>query len=114
MLDAGADVGQNDHFGDTALDVSLYKGHSKLAVLLLENDASWPPQKLLQMALCAAVLWGSKDLVKKLVADGADPSKKDQYGQSPYHLAKEADNEETAKMILLLCEECAREEGSDR
>lgn len=113
LLEAGADVSLKDHFGSTALDTSLYNRQYKLAVLLLEHGA-WPPDELIQVALCATVCWGSKDLVKRLVAGGADPWKKDQYGQSPYHLAEEAENEETAKMILLLCEEHEREKRDDR
>lgn len=112
LLDAGADVSLKDHFDQTALDVSLHGRHSELAVILLEHGA-WPPETLLQVGLCAAVRWGSKDLVKRLVAGGADPWKKDQYGQSPYHLAKEAENEETAKMILLLYDERERDERGD-
>ena len=112
LLDAGAAVGPKDHFDERAVDVSLQKRDAELAVILLEHDA-WPPEELLQVGLCAAVRWGSKDLVKRLVAGGADTWKKDQYGQSPYHLAKEAENEETAKMILLLCDERERDERGD-
>ena len=52
---------------------------------------------------------GTEDLVKKLVAGGADPRKKDTFGQTPYHLAEYAGNDATAKMILLLCEEHERD-----
>lgn len=109
LLNAGAAVNSTDHFGETALDVSLYKRRSRLAVLLLEHGA-WPQEHLMQVALCEVVRFGSKDLVKKLVADGAEPWKKDRYGQSPYHLVAEAENEETAKIIMQLCDERMKEE----
>lgn len=105
LLDAGADVSAKDHFNETALQIGLYNRNDRLSVLLLEHDA-WPEENLLQVALCAAADCGSKDLIRKIVAGGADPRTKDKYGQSPYHVAVDAGNVETAKMILLLCEEC--------
>ncbi len=105
LLDAGAKVDLEDHFQETPLTVSLCRSKSyRLAALLLQHGA-WPTDKWLQVALCAAAQWGTGDLVKRLVAGGADPRKKDVHGQTPYHMAEYAGNEETAKMILLLCEE---------
>ena len=108
LLDAGADTHLKDHFDETALDVSLNYSNSSLASLLLEHGA-WPTPEKLQLSLCVAAQWGSKDLVKKLVVGGADPRKKESAGQTPFHLAEYAENEETAKMILILCGE--RENG---
>lgn len=104
LLDAGADIDIKDHYEETALDISLYGLNTSLVILLLEHGA-WPPEKKLQVTLCAAAQWGSAELVQRLVAAGADPQKKDAYGQSPFHLAEYAENKETAQMILLLCEE---------
>lgn len=50
-------------------------------------------------------MYGSAGLVKKLVDAGADPLKKERWGESPYHAASYTDNKETAEMILTLCEE---------
>ena len=109
LLDAGAKIDLQDHFQETPLTISLLRtGSYHLAALLLRHGA-WPIPKLLQVALCAAAEWGTEDLVKKLVAGGADPRKKDTYGQTPYHLAEYVGNDETAKMILLLCEEHERD-----
>ncbi len=108
LLDAGADVDMKEHFEETALDISLYGLNTSLPVLLLEHGAR-PPEKRLQITLCAAAQWGSGDLVQRLVAAGADPQKKDSDGQSPFHLAEYAENKETAQMILRLCEERERE-----
>ena len=113
LLDAGAEVDLKDHFDETPLAMSISGSTYGLAALLLEHGA-WPPQERLQVALCAAAQWGSKELVKKLVAGGADPRKKDSFGQTPFHLAEYAENEETAKMILLLCEEKEKEKENER
>ena len=109
LLDAGAKVDLEDHFQETPLVISLHKsGSYSLAALLLQHGA-WPANKWLQVALCAAAQWGTGDLVKRIVAGGADPRKKDIHGQTPYHMAEYWENEETAKMILLLCEEHERD-----
>lgn len=109
LLDAGAKVDLEDKFHETPLVISLHRTSSyRLAALLLQHGA-WPPNVWLQVALCAAAQWGTGDLVKKIVAVGADPRKKDIHGQTPYHMAEYWENEETAKMILLLCEEHERD-----
>ena len=109
LLDAGAKVDLEDHFQETPLIISLHRNSSySLAALLLQHGA-WPANKWLQVALCAAAQWGTGDLVKRIVAGGADPRKKDIHGQTPYHMAEYWENEETAKMILLLCEEHERD-----
>jgi len=108
LLDEGADVELKDHYEETALHIALSNPNSALTVLLLEHGAI-PPDTRLQAALFAAAQWGSADLVKRLVEVGADPLKKDNYGSSPFHYAQSGENEETAKMILKLCEE--REKG---
>ena len=107
LLDAGADLDLKDDYEQTALDISLASLNSALTVLLLERGAQ-PPKKRLQTVLCMAAQWGSGNLVKKLVDTGADPLKKDTYGQSPFHFAENAENVETARMILMLCEERER------
>ncbi|KAL8824082.1 MAG: hypothetical protein Q9191_005313 [Dirinaria sp. TL-2023a] len=104
LLGAGAKADLRDHFGDTALDYGLINGYYDLAVLLLEHGA-WPKATGLQKSLYAAAMYGSAGLVKKLVDAGADPLKKERWGESPYHAAGYTDNKETAEMILILCEE---------
>lgn len=56
------------------MDMSLKNRRSDLTVLLLQH-AAWPSERLLQAALCAAVRWGSKNLVKKLVAGETGPGR---------------------------------------
>ena len=103
LLEAGATVDLEDHFEETALDISLSRKHYGLAVLLLEHGA-WPKRTRLQTSLYAAAMYGSAEMIEKLVDAGADPLKKETSGESAYHFAEYAENKETAKMILSLCE----------
>ena len=112
LLEAGADVTLINHFDETALDISLYNFNSTLAVLLLQYGG-WPTESRLQTALYAVAERGSGDLVKRLVDAGADPLKKDNYGQSPYHFAENAGNMETARIILMICEERSRQGSAE-
>ena len=108
LLEANARVDLKDHFGETALDSSLAKRRWEMTVLLLQHGAQ-PTRKGLQQALFAVAVAGSGDdmshLVRKLVKAGANPLQKDYYGRSPYHLAEEYDNAETAKTILAVIAE---------
>lgn len=102
LLQSGVQVDLEDHFEETALDMAFNRT-SDLASLLMTYGA-WPKAKRLQAALYAAAMYGTAGLVRKLVEAGANPLKKDSFGQTPYHVAEEGENKETAEMILALCE----------
>ena len=110
LLEANARVDLKDHFGDTSLDLSLAKSRWEMTVLLLEHGAQ-PIRNRLQQAIYAVAAYGDDLLVRKLVKAGANPLQKDYYGRSPYHLAEEYDNPETAKTILAVIAE--REQSGD-
>ncbi|KAL8939033.1 MAG: hypothetical protein Q9216_003582 [Gyalolechia sp. 2 TL-2023] len=103
LLEAGADCSLEDHFEDTALEISFHRVQWDLSALLLAYGA-WPKPNWLQTSLYAAAMYGTAGIVKKLVDAGANPPKKDSMGQSPYHVAEEVGNDETAEIIPALCE----------
>ena len=103
LLDAGASVHVQDHFEDTPLDHSLTSRYDDVSILLL-NHGALPSKDTLQLAMWMVAEKGDPELARRLVKDGADPGKKDVYGQTPYHIADYFGNKETAKEILVLCE----------
>lgn len=72
LLDAGADVNDTVAAGMSALVVAAHSNHGGLAEYLLERGADPNAAKAGYTALHAAVLRGNVDLVKALLAHGAD------------------------------------------
>ncbi len=76
LLAAGANVNEATPDGTSVLIVAAHSGHGKLAAYLLEQgaDPNWTASGY--TALHAAVLRGDLELVKRLLAHGADPNAK--------------------------------------
>ncbi|KAL8870107.1 MAG: hypothetical protein Q9174_003770 [Haloplaca sp. 1 TL-2023] len=112
LLDAGADYTIQDHFAETALDVSLnHRGISDTCIILLERGVM-PKETDMQVALQVAAQWGSKELVERLVKEGGgDPVRKDANGMTLVKKAEEWENFAVVETILRLCEEKQRERG---
>ena len=112
LLDAGADFTLQDHFTETALDISLSnRSVSDTSIILLERGAM-PREKDMQAALQVVAQCGSKELVERLVREGGgDPERKDLYGMTLVKRAEEWENFGVVKTILRLCEEKQRERG---
>ena len=74
LLSAGADA--NDHMPDgiSALVLAAHSGQGKVGALLLEKGANPNSAEIGYTALHAAVLRSDVDLVKALLAHGADPN----------------------------------------
>ena len=73
LLDAGADVNETAPDGASALVVASFSGHGELAAYLLSRGAAPDAAGAGYAALHTAVLRADADLVKTLLAYGADP-----------------------------------------
>ena len=74
LLDAGARVNDTWADGTSALVVAAHSGHGAFAAYLLERGADPNDAASGYTALHAAVIRGDHDLVKALLAHGADPN----------------------------------------
>jgi ankyrin repeat protein len=74
LVAAGANVNDEAPDGNSALVIAAYSGHGKLAEFLLDKDANPSADKGGYSALHAALLRGDNDLVKSLLAHGANPN----------------------------------------
>jgi uncharacterized protein len=73
LIEAGADVNDALPNGMTALIEAAHSGHEQVGILLVEKGADPNARDIGYTALHAAVLRGGLDLVKALLAHGADP-----------------------------------------
>jgi ankyrin repeat protein len=74
LLDAGAPIEDAAPNGATPLVVAAHSGHGSFGIFLLERGANPKTAEAGYSALHAAVLRGESDLVKALLARGADPN----------------------------------------
>jgi uncharacterized protein len=74
LIEAGARVDDALPDGMTSLVEAAHSGHQALAILLLEKGANPNASEVGYTALHAAVLRGGLDLVRSLLAHGADPN----------------------------------------
>ena len=94
LIDVGAGVDIADsRYGNTPLIGAANNGHADVAILLIDagadvnvvdNDG--------RTAIWYAAAKGLLELVKVLLSNGADKSKKDNYGESPFDVACQWDN----------------------
>jgi ankyrin repeat protein len=74
LVAAGADVNDESPFGTSALVVAAHSGQGAVGRFLLEKGADANAAKAGYVPLHAAILAGDIDLVKALLAHGADPN----------------------------------------
>ena len=74
LVNAGADVNETAPEGVSVLVVAAHSGHRKLVAFLLEKGADINADKAGYTALHAATLRGDLDMVKLLLAHGANPN----------------------------------------
>ncbi len=96
LLQAGADPALGDREGRTTLEIADDNGHTRIAHLLRESGAQEipssgdedleTPSEDGETPLVAAIVAGREDLVRTLLAAGADPSN-GRYGHSPLEAA---------------------------
>jgi ankyrin repeat protein len=80
LLEGRANVNDTDASGNSALVVAAHSGHGAFASFLLDKGANPNAAGAGYTALHAAVLRGELDLVKALLAHGADPNAEIQNG----------------------------------
>ena len=74
LVAAGADVNDTAPYGTSATVVAAHSGHGELAAFLLEQGADPDAAGAGYTALHAAILHKDDDLVRALLAHGADPN----------------------------------------
>ncbi|KAI9871829.1 MAG: hypothetical protein M1830_002403, partial [Pleopsidium flavum] len=128
LIAAGADVNALDEQGHTPLWFAVFMGHVSTAETLLDNDADPDAECLVPLAerfgywklavlliqheglmeeeeyahetFSAAAAYGNTEVVRKLLAKGAETQRKDKDGLIPFQLAKREGHEETANLLL--------------
>jgi ankyrin repeat protein len=93
LLAAGADVNARDAYGATALINAAYSGNAEMVEALLaagaevdaKDELGWTA--LMKACFNADLDRGFPDIVKRLIAAGADPNVKITYGIRPLMLA---------------------------
>ncbi|MFD3546657.1 ankyrin repeat domain-containing protein [Streptomyces sp. NPDC058655] len=103
LLRAGAEPGDADAEGTTALYAAAVSGHSALVRMLLARGAdpdaaSGGPAD--GTPLCAAASWGDAATVRELLAHGADPGlREDGAGMSPLEWAVRGGHADAAGLL---------------
>lgn len=94
LLDNGAEPNQADIYSWTPLMRGVYENRTRIVSLLLESDSinTNQPGENGVTALHLAVLKGNEDVVRLLLAEGADPDIKDNSGRTALDYAKENNN----------------------
>ncbi|MBR5888343.1 MAG: ankyrin repeat domain-containing protein, partial [Akkermansia sp.] len=126
LIDAGANVNKANEKGETPLYMAEYKGHTECAELLRAAGnthvptiaAPAPTPKITQQAAQAELqrrgisAWeydsklydaaenGETELVKLLIAAGADVYKADEYGWTPLYKAAENGHKECVELLI--------------
>lgn len=106
MVEAGCELELLTRFGGNGLTPAAEKGHLEVVRYLLENTGINPnhTNTLGWTALIEAIILndGSKvfqEVVKELLAHGADPMMTDEYGKLPVELAEEREYTEIVEIL---------------
>jgi uncharacterized protein len=95
LVAAGADVNDTAPIGTSALVVAAHSGHGALAAFLLEKGADANTAGAGYTALHAAIVRGDLDLIKLLLARGADPKARFTKGTKAARQGKQFDVPQT-------------------
>jgi cytohesin len=102
LLEAGADTEYRDHNGDRALLWAAYSGTAETVKLLLDAgspaDADADPHG--ETPMMTASWYNHEDMVRLLLAAGADPNRRDQSSLTALHLAARTDNAALVQLLL--------------
>lgn len=101
LVKAGANLQFIGYAQETALDMSMKRNQEDITNLLLQHGAR-PQAATLRSLLFTAALSGDGRSLHKLAGFGADPRQVNSAGLSPYRVAVEAGNTETAEVMLSL------------
>jgi len=101
------------HFG-TPLQAALYKGHTKIALLLIEHGAEVNPSYEGPNPLRMALDDGNFDLVRPLLARGANMNIQGDERSTPLHVASHSGRTDAIRSILEYRAAIDARDGSDR
>jgi ankyrin repeat protein len=108
LLEAGADVNQQDALGATPILYAAANGKLDIVKFLLHNGADVNAQKKDGMsALIMAAASGHSSVVRALIEHGADVNAQDATGQSPLDFARTVSGDKTTIDILSNAKGCA-------
>ncbi|MEV0738674.1 ankyrin repeat domain-containing protein [Streptomyces sp. NPDC050549] len=105
VLQAGADPGRADSEGTTPLYAASVNGEAAIVRLLLEAGALPDTESsgvgAEGLPLCAAACWGHTDVVRELLAYGADPNEREDHGtgRSPLEWANNGPHPGTVALL---------------
>lgn len=101
LLEHGAEPNQADVYSWTALMRAVYESRARIVGLLLESDLTKVNQRGENgvTALHLAVLKADEDIVRLLLAGGADPGIEDHSGRTALDYAKENNNVGIERLI---------------
>lgn len=98
LLDHGATLDQTTADGDSPLDLAILAGRTQIADLLLEHGADLKPTALLLKAAAASVT--DRDIVRFLIAQGADTEQRNGNGDTPLLIAIRGNNHRLAAHLV--------------
>ncbi|GLT28771.1 hypothetical protein SLA2020_036790 [Shorea laevis] len=99
LIKKGVDINLNDKFGNTPLLEAIKNGHDHIASLLVKEGASLNVDNAGSF-LCAAVLRGDSDFLKRLLSNGIDPNSKDYDHRTALHIAASEGLYLMAKLLI--------------
>lgn len=103
LLSIGADACRGDRNGNTALMGALYKGNLGIAQRLLDSRCPIDQTNNAgETALSFAALFGRRDIMRELVARGANPNHVDAQGDTPLAVVIKQGNDDAATLLRKL------------
>jgi ankyrin repeat protein len=92
---------QMDDQGETPLSRAFKSGHVALANLILKHEEENRPSKVAELPpLQRAAYWGLENAVRRMLDSGADPSERDDHGETPLHKAVRQGHRVTVELLL--------------
>lgn len=102
LIDKGADLKAETKEGWTPLEMAVWNGLQDIAITIINKGSDIKkicPMKKATVLHMAAVK-NLKDVVQLLIEKGADINARDEDGKTPFDLAQQYNNLETARVIL--------------
>ncbi|XP_021298262.1 potassium channel SKOR isoform X2 [Herrania umbratica] len=86
LIQHGVDINLKDKFGNTPLLEAIKNGHDHVAAMLVREGAYLNIDDAGSF-LCAAVVKGDSDFIKRILSNGIDPNSRDYDHRTPLHVA---------------------------